>query len=165
MAKSANKLALQTLLWGHFDRRRTREMGGNADPSHEGFISLGVPVGSSHREDIEQMARAATPSFSIVSISEQLDEKRSIRGNTYHDHIGCQIDQILENYPGMLWWMEKDGLVIDTVTPDTSRLREFDRKAGRLVCNGGRNGRLLDGLLRNLPLSWEQQHNMFADLG
>ena len=32
MAKSANKLDLQSLFWVHFDRRRTREMGGNADP-------------------------------------------------------------------------------------------------------------------------------------
>ena len=39
--------------------------------------------------------------------------------------------RFVETYPGMLWWMEKDGLVIDTVTPEASRLTEFDRRAGK----------------------------------
>lgn len=142
MAKSLNKVNLQSFFWTHFDRQRTREMGGNVVPFMQSFISLRRPPGSSHREDIEQMADAATKPFAIAYLSERLNEIRSIRGQTYFGEVGRTIDDILENYPGLRWWMTKEGLVIDTVPPDADRLSQFDSKAGKLVYESMQNGKL-----------------------
>ena len=59
MSKSVNEWELQSVFWTHFDRKRTREMGGDIRRFTEGFISLAVPAGSSLREDIEEIARGA----------------------------------------------------------------------------------------------------------
>lgn len=88
------------------------------------------------------MAREASPPFPVASISKLLDEKRSWRGTVYSGYAGREIDLILQNYPGMRWWMSKDGLVIDLVPNDASQLSEFDRKAGKLVCDGTQDGKL-----------------------
>jgi hypothetical protein len=109
-----------------------------------------MSAGSSHREHVEQIARVASKPFPVVSISKLLDEKRSLRGTVYFGDAGRQIDLILHNYPGMRWWMEKDGLVIDIVPHDANRLSEFDRKAGQLVCDGTRAGRLSADVLREI---------------
>lgn len=142
MAKFIREITLETSFWSHFDQRRTREMGGDVATLKEGFISLAVPAGSSHRENIERFARAAKPPFEIVRLSARLDDFRSIRGRGYFGQTGRTIDNILDNYPGMRWWMEKGGLVIDTVAPDLSQLSEFDRRAGKLVCDRTQNGKL-----------------------
>jgi hypothetical protein len=134
---------LQKLLWSRFDQRRTREAGGQADFLLRSSVSLSIPAGSSHREDVEQIARMASLPFSIVSISKVLDERKSLRGVVYFGEAGSQIDKILHNYPGVLWWMEKDGLVIDVAPPHSAnRLSEFDRTAGKLVCDATRHGKL-----------------------
>jgi hypothetical protein len=124
----------QRLPWGRFDQRRTREARGNVDPLLHSIVSLTMSAGSSHREHVEQIARVTSKPFPVLSISKLLDEKRSLRGTVYFGDTGRQIDLILHNYPGMRWWMEKDGLVIDIVPHDANRLSEFDGKAGRLTC-------------------------------
>jgi hypothetical protein len=101
-----------------------------------------MSAGSSHREDVEQIARMSSQPFSIVSISKVLDEGKSLRGRVYFGEAGRQIDLILHNYPDMRWWMEKDGLVIDVAPHGANRLSEFDRTAGKLVCDATRHGKL-----------------------
>jgi hypothetical protein len=134
---------LQKLPWSRFDQRQTRKAGGKADFLLRSIVSLSVPAGSSHREDVEQIARIATQPFSIVSISKVLDERKSLRGVVYFGEAGGQIDKIIHNYPGMRWWMEKDGLVIDVAPPHSAnRLSGFDRTAGKLVCDATRHGKL-----------------------
>lgn len=130
----------EKLFWDHFDARRTRETGGDADFLRYCTTNLTAPVGSSHREDVQQMAGAS--SLPIVLISPLLDEIKSIRGRTYFGNLGRQINKILDNYPGMLWWIAKDGLVIDVVPHDAEGLSEFDRRAGKLACDGAQGGRL-----------------------
>ena len=133
---------LQNLLWTRFDRQRTQQAHGKTDILLRS-VSLTMSAGSSHREDVEQIARMASQPFSIVSISKVLDERKSVRGQVYFGEAGSQIDKILHNYPGMRWWMEKDGLVIEVAPSHTAnRLSEFDRTAGKLVCDATRHGRL-----------------------
>jgi hypothetical protein len=134
---------LQKLVWSRFDLGQTRQAGGKADVMLRSSVSLTMAAGSSHREDVEQIARMASRPFSILSISKVLDERKSLRGVVYFGETGSQIDKILHNYPGMRWWMEKDGLVID-IAPQHSanRLPEFDRIAGKLVCDATRHGKL-----------------------
>jgi len=81
-----------------------------------------MPRGSSHREQVEQIARAATQPFPIVSIAKSLDEFKSIRGRTFSRDAGCEIDLIVGNYPSMRWWMGKGGLVIEVVPDGANRL-------------------------------------------
>lgn len=134
---------LQQLLWSRFDLWQTRQTGGKADVLLRSIVSLSIPAGSSHREDVEQIARTASQPFSIVSISKALDERKSLRGVVYFGEAGSEIDKILHNYPGMRWWMEKDGLVIDVTQPhSTNRLSEFDRTAGKLAYDATRHGKL-----------------------
>ena len=163
MTSPIKKITLETLFWGHFDQRRTREMGGNVAPLHEGFISLAVPAGSSHREEIEQIARAAEPAFDIVRLSARLDDFRSIRGRGYFGQTGRIIDRILDNYPGMRWWMEKGGLVIDTVTSDLNQLSEFDRRAGKLVCDRTQNSKLSPDAVRQIAAELDAAGFVLAD--
>jgi hypothetical protein len=150
MDKSSNKFNLQSLFWGYFDGRRTREMHGDVAPLCGGIVSMSVPMDSSHREAIEEMARKATYPFAIAHLSERLNEIRLIRGRTYFGQTGLQIDNILQNYPGMRWWMQKDGLVIDTVPPNVNRLSEVDRKSGKLICEGAQNRRLSADAIRQI---------------
>jgi len=119
-----------------------RESLGNVGVLRNSRVSLTMPAGSSHREHVERIAREASQPFPIASISKLLDEKRSSRGTVYLGDAGHQIDLILRNYPRMRWWMSKDGLVIDVVPDDAGQLSEFDRKAGKLVCDGMQNGKL-----------------------
>lgn len=158
MANPIAKLELQSLLWSHFDWERTQESGGDVGVFKENFINISRPAGSSHRSDIQEMAGAATRPFAVAYLSERLDEIKSIRGRTYFGEVGRKIDDILENYPGMQWWMEKGGLVIDTAAPDTSQLSEvdtsqlseFDRMAGKLTFDGTQNGRLSADTIRQI---------------
>jgi len=107
--------ATQGLLWDCFDHRRTRKNGGSAAILLHNHVSLSMPRGSSHREQVEQIARAATQPFPIVSIAKSLDEFKSIRGRTFSRDAGCEIDLIVGNYPSMRWWMGKGGLVIEVI--------------------------------------------------
>jgi len=109
-----------------------------------------MPRGSSHREQVEQIARAATQPFPIVSIAKSLDEFKSIRGRTFSRDAGCEIDLIVGNYPSMRWWMGKGGLVIEVVPDGANRLSAFDRRAGKLVCDRRRNGRLSKDAVREI---------------
>lgn len=163
MAKSLNEWELQALLWVHFDWRRTREMGGNVRPLAEGFLSLAVRPDTSHREAIEEIARASNPPFSIAYLSERLDETKLIRGRTYFGRTGRTIDTTVENYPGMRWWLEKGGLVIDTVAPDESQLSEFDRKAGKLVCDGTQNRKLSPDVVRQIAANLDAAGFVLSD--
>ena len=109
MANRKKKITSEALFWSHFDETRTHEMGGNVAPLHNESVSVSVPAGSSHREVIEHFARAAKPVFGIVSLSARLDDTRYIRGRGYLGQIGRNIDGIVDNYPGMRWWMETGG--------------------------------------------------------
>lgn len=139
ISKSTSRLMPR---WTRFDRRRTRETSGSVDVLRNSQVSVTMPAGSSHREDVARMAGEASQPFPVASISKLLDEKRSLRGTVYFGNAGQQIDMILRNYPGMRWWMSKDGLVIDVVSDDAGQLSEFDRKAGKLVCDGMQDGKL-----------------------
>lgn len=150
MAKSLKEWELQSLLWEHFDWKRSREMGGDVRRFMESFINFSRPPGSSPREDIQEMSRAATPPFEIVRLSERLDEMRWPRGKTYFGWVGRKIDEHLRNYEDLCWWLEKGGLVIDTIAPDESQLSEFDRVAGKLVYDGTQNGRLSADTIRQI---------------
>jgi hypothetical protein len=109
-----------------------------------------LPAGTSDREHVERLIRDASEPFSAVYISPLLDQRRSIRGRTYFGYAGREIDQIVDNHPGMRWWMAKDGLVIDVVPDEAERLSEFDRRAGQLVCDGTQAGRLSEDALREI---------------
>jgi hypothetical protein len=137
-------------LWDHFDQKRTREAGGRIDSRLHGIVSSALPAGTSRREHVERLIREAREPFSAVYISPLLDELRFIRGVTYFGYAGRQIDQIVSNYPGMRWWMAKDGLVIDVVPDEAERLSEFDRRAGQLVCDGTQAGRLFEDVVRKI---------------
>jgi hypothetical protein len=166
------KFAIERVFWHQFDQKRTTGSGGNSDSLLDNFVNETTPPGLSHREQVEQIARVASKPFKILFISELLDEYRSIRGNVHFGDVGQQISKVVRNYPSLRWWMEKDGLVIDLALPDVIRLSEFDRKAGKLVCDGSENGKLsaevvhriateLDAigfsLLQNLqPAQWKQ---------
>lgn len=163
MAKPVNDWELQSFFWSHFDSKRTREMGGDIRRFKESFINLGRPPGSSDGEDIEQIAGAAEPPFTIAYVSEKLDEIKSIRGRTYFGRTAQVIDDILGNYPGMRWWMEKGGLVIDTVAPDLGHLSEFDRKAGKLVCDGTQNDRLSAEAVRQIAAELDKAGFILSD--
>src|ERR1700738_4965416 len=104
------------LFWSNFEHRGTREAGGKADMILFSIVNLTTKAGSSQREDLEEMARSASKPFPVACISKLLDETRSIRGRTYFGYAGRQIDEIVDNHPGMRWWMAKDGLVIDFVS-------------------------------------------------
>jgi hypothetical protein len=138
------------LFWSTFDDRRTREAGGKADMILFSIVNLTAKAGSSQREDLEEMARSASKPFPLASISKSLDETRSIRGRSYFGYAGRLIDEIVDNYPGMRWWMAKDGLVIDIVSDDADRLSEFDRRAGQLVWDGMQAGKLSEHVLKNI---------------
>jgi hypothetical protein len=86
----------------------------------------------------------------VACISKVLDETRSITGASYFGYAGRLINEIVDNHPGMRWWMTKDGLVIDVVSDDAERLSEFDRKAGRLTSEGMQAGRLSKDALREI---------------
>jgi hypothetical protein len=133
---------LRRFSWFRFDPRKTREAGGTIDFMLRAHVSLTMHAGSTHREDLEQMARTASQPFSIVSVPQVLDERKSLRGTVYFGEVGTQIDKIARNYQDMRWWMEKGGLVVDRVPPKAVRLSEFDRKAGKLTCERTVNGKL-----------------------
>lgn len=99
-------------------------------------------VGSTHREDLEEIAQRSSQPFAIASISKQLNERRSLRGTVYFSEIGKVIDNIVRNYPRMRWWMTKGGLVVDVVFPEAAPLAEFDREAGKLTCESTVNGKV-----------------------
>jgi hypothetical protein len=140
----------ELVLWAHFDQRRTREAGGRIDSRLHGIVSSTLPAGTSRREHVERLIREASEPFSAVYISPLLDQGRSIRGATYFGYAGRQIDQIVDDYPGMRWWITKGGLVIDVVPDEADRLSEFDRRAGQLVCDGTQAGRLFEDVVRKI---------------
>src|SRR3984893_12343116 len=140
----------ELVLWDHFDQRRTREAGGRIDSRLHGIVLSRSPAGTSDREHVEQLIREASEPFSAVYISPLLGQRRSIRGRTVFGYAGRQIDQMVDNYPGMRWWMAKDGLVIDVVPDDADRLSEFDRRAGQLICDGTQAGRLFEDVVRKI---------------
>lgn len=142
MSPRETGMDLRKLLWERFDAKRTHGAGGSPDFMLDAYVSLTMQAGSSHREDLEEIARTSSQPFPIASLSNALNERRSLRGRVYFGELGRQIDKIVCNYPGMRWWMRQDGLVVDVVVPETAPLAEFDREAGKLTWERTVNGKV-----------------------
>lgn len=140
--ENIRKASVQILSWGRFDEKRTRDTGGNPAILHRNLVSISIAAGSSHYEEVEQIASAANEPVPVASISKLLDGKRSLRGTVYLGDVGSEIDKIVRNYAGMRWWMEKNGLVIDVAPHNANSLSEFDRMAGKLAYDGTVDGKL-----------------------
>ena len=140
-----------TFFWRYFDVQRTKEEGGDIKPLLKG-VNISLPSGSTHRDALKQIADIADERFDIKSIPELLSERKSIRGTVFFGDAGRQIDQIVENYGDrhMRWWMAKDGLVVDVVSPKKSRLSKFDCFAGRLVVRNWVSGKLSKSALQEI---------------
>jgi hypothetical protein len=166
-----------TFFWRYFDVQRTKEEGGDIKPLLK-VVSISLPSGSTDRDALGQIADVADarldiksipelPSgsthrdaleqiaegrFDIKSIPELLSERKSIRGRVFFGDAGRQIDQIVENYRArnMRWWMAKDGLVVDVVSPKQSQLSKFDCVAGGLVVRNLVSGKLSKSALQEI---------------
>jgi hypothetical protein len=53
-------------------------------------LSLSMPADSSHREDLEQIARVASQPFSIVSVTKVLNKGKFLRGGVYLARPGAR---------------------------------------------------------------------------
>jgi hypothetical protein len=173
-----------TFFWRYFDVRRTKEEGGDIKPLLK-VVSISLPSGSTDRDALGQIADVADarldiksipelPSgsthrdaleqiaegrFHIKSIPELLSERKSIRGRVFFGDAGRQIDQIVENYRArnMRWWMAKDGLVVDVVSPKQSQLSKFDCVAGGLVVKNWVSGKLSKSALQEIAAELDSE--------
>lgn len=117
----------------HFDAKRTKETHGDMSVLREGLISLSVAAGSTHLDHLKEICSRSNRPLAIKFLSEQLNERRFSRGDTFLGRLGNYIDQIVANYPYLRWWIEEDGLVVTEAVSELGPLSEFDRIAGPLV--------------------------------
>jgi hypothetical protein len=137
-------LAQLWALGASFDPQRTQRAEGDVEVLLNNHVNGALPSGSSHRDALEAIARSARPPFEISFLHELLNKPRYPRGYTYFGDVGGQIDQIVSNYgeQRLRWWMAKDGLVVDVVTPEAGPLSAFDQLAGRLTYESMKDGGL-----------------------
>lgn len=135
-------------MWERFDAERTREQDGDPGLVVDNRISWSVKAGCDDHTILLGIAENATRPFPVVSLPPFTPERiASPRGETIFAYVGTAIDQIVVQYPGLRWWMSKEGLVVAAVPPVTKPLSEFDRLAGRLMANSSANGKLsVEGL-------------------
>ena len=101
-----------------------------------------MPPGTTPRDHIIEMAKAASLPFQIKVLSKDLEVQRSIRGRGYFGGTGKVIEKIMQNYPALRWWLGCDGLVIDEASNKLNDLSQFDRMAGALIADIWKNGHL-----------------------
>jgi hypothetical protein len=78
------------------------------------------------------LANVASPPIAIDLLDECLGEPTLSRGGVLFGWTGDLIDQYVNGYLGLRWWLSKQGLVVAMVGPKDRPLSDFDRKAGEL---------------------------------
>ena len=76
------------------------------------------------------LANVASPPIAIDLLDECLGEPTLSRGGVLFGWTGDLIDQYVNGYLGLRWWLSKQGLVVAMVGPKDRPLSDFDRKAG-----------------------------------
>jgi hypothetical protein len=127
--------------WQRFDPVRTKETGGSVKFLEDTFLSLTIPVGWTHREVVEAIAKQSQ--HQIVSLDEKLSETELLRGKAVFRSAAAEIDNIAANYDHMYWWISKDGLNMASILPAAAQLSRFDEVAGKLYVDGSTDGKLL----------------------
>lgn len=116
--------------------------GGDYRLLYEHLTNVSYPSGSTHRDIITMLANVASPPIAIDSLDECLGEPTLSRGGVLFGWTGDLIDQYVNGYLGLRWWLSKEGLVVAMVGPKDRPLSDFDRKAGELWLEHAINGRL-----------------------
>jgi hypothetical protein len=114
-------------LWQRFDPVRTKETGGDLKSLAGKFVNFTIPAGSTHRDEVEAIARQFQPPVAIKSLEEKLSEKRFVRSKTIYGLVADEIDEIAANYEDMHWWVSEDGLNMAIMSPATPKLSRLMR--------------------------------------
>lgn len=133
--------------WPHFDARRTKDGHGDLGVLLENIISLTVSAGSNDFDALMQIGSSSEKSIPIKSLTDRLKGEEYIRGRVFFGRPGDEIQKILDDYPLLRWWMEKDGLVVDEARTELGPLSDFDRVAGGLVREHWIEGKLSESSL------------------
>jgi hypothetical protein len=134
--------------WLRFDNVRTEETGGSLKLLEGKIVSLTIPAGKTHRDELEAIARQLL--LEIESLDERLSETQFVRGKTVFRLACNEIDDIAVNYNNMLWWISKDGLNMANVQPAAAKISRFDDFAGKLYVDGSNDGKLSKTLLMSI---------------
>ena len=126
----------------YFDPRRTKDAHGDVSKLQGNPISLKVPPLSTHFDHIVEICRVSQKPIPIRFVCEKLKEFTFPRGNTYFGELVTVIEGIVANYPGLKWWLETEGLVVDEIQSALGSLPPFDRFAGPLVLRNLKGGKL-----------------------
>jgi hypothetical protein len=128
--------------WEHFDDVRTEEEGGDYRLFYEHLASVSYQGGLTPREIIEKMAGQPSRPFPIDSLDQCLNLPVYPKGGAIFGWTGDKIEEFVDSYPGLRWWISKQGLVIAKAGPKDPPISEFDRLAGKLWLEHSQNGRL-----------------------
>lgn len=123
-----------SIVWKCFNSKKTIATGGTKlfrTAILETIVNCTVPAPCTDRDALDQIARQSQPPIPIESLPDVLNETVHFRGRTLVGFCGNGIDQIARNYPGMQWWISKNGLHMEAIID--SNLSEFDALAGKLM--------------------------------
>jgi hypothetical protein len=123
-----------SIIWTCFNSKKTTATGGTKlfrSAILENVVSCTVDAPCSDRECVEQIARQSQPPIPVESLPDVLSQHTHPRGRVFFGFCGNQIDGIARNYPGMQWWISKNGLNMEVILD--SSLSEFDALAGKLM--------------------------------
>jgi hypothetical protein len=141
-------------MWERFDAERTQERGGDPSLATDNHVSWSIKAGSDDHAKLLEIAAAAERPFAVVSMPPFILERTtSPRGSTVFDCAGTAIDKIVRQYPGLRWWMSKEGLVVADVPPVSKPLSGFDLLAGSLMAEHRVGGRLSQDALRRIAVA------------
>jgi hypothetical protein len=105
-------------------------------------VSLGIPGPSTHRDEVEAIARQSPMPIAIHSLADVLSQTRLLRGKVIVGFVGDKIDDIAAQYEDMRWWISKEGLNMAIVPPAAAKLSRFDELAGKLFVDRRKDGKL-----------------------
>jgi hypothetical protein len=138
-------------MWERFDAERTKEQGGDSSLAIDNHVSWSAKAGCNDHTILQGIAAGAMSPFPVVSLSPLLSERTgSPRGKTIFAYAGTAIDQIVVQYPGLRWWMSKEGLLVAAVPPITKPMSEFDLLAGSFMADRCADGKLALENLKNI---------------
>jgi len=134
MKKARRRQSKQHRFLGfRFDFKRSRDGLGDLDLLSYNVLNRSVQSGTSMMDALMEALSLADRPIPVKFISEKLREPILLRGRVFFGDAWKEIDDVVQNYQRMRWWITVQGLVIDEIPPELDSLSEFERIVGPLV--------------------------------
>ncbi len=98
----------------------------------ESTVNVTVHAGTSQMEQVNWVARQATPPVPIDRLPAEFANEKSVRGTTIFRPLGQYFEEVARNHK-LSWWFSAAGLVMGEIARQRSPRERFDDYAGKLL--------------------------------